>query len=348
MLELGVVVPTRGDASHVRRLLAELEPLPHATEIVVVDNGLNGGDMLAGLPQAAVLTEPTPGAAHALTAGCRYLTRQWTDRGVELERAWILVLDADCSVGPEFLSNWARHLEGGNADVRCGSLYFEPIGGEPPLPAEVRAAWAWMWKYARWLEGFVGVVNTATNHATRASLVVDVGYYVQPTEMTPAGEEVTVAGVDWDFGLRCRLSGGSVSRKAPGCRTSVRRILDDPAGFLTGRAYESRIAQASGAGVRSWPPAETWPDILDFALARFTAHYLLKPALVRLPVDESLRWFLGEDLSRAFESTVAAFEPPTDFDLGWVEYRRGLISTLFSEPVFELCRAVGHRLQGSR
>lgn len=350
-VNLGIVVPTRSDAGHAVRLIAELvgDGLSESgpTTVVVVDNGLNEAGLESLPPGVVAISEPTPGAAYAMSTGCRYLIDRWA-ASAHLNDSWILVLDADCSVTSEFIPNWLENLAAPGPDIRCGALRFESLPGEPTLPPEVDAAWAWMWKYARWLERFAGVTNTATNHAARASLSNSLGHYVQPTEITASGVEVPVAGTDWDFGLRARLAGATVSRKGPPCRTSVRRIADDPAGFLTGRAYESQFRQASGSLVAEWPPAEDWPAILEFALARFTAHYLVKPLLVGLPADDTLRWFLGESLWDELIRTTRQFETPHNLNTDWVPYRRSLVRTLFEPSVFDLCGRLARRLQGSR
>jgi hypothetical protein len=350
-MRVGFVIPCRGDSAHALRLGKHLVSSGghRNVDIIIVDNGEND-DLEASAPEGVtVLEEPEPGVARAMNRGSEHLVASWRRSSMNLANCWIVSIDADCSVGPEFVRSWTSEVSAPGTDVRCGRIHFGGLEAEPDLPVEVHIAWEWLWNYSRWLERFVGVTNSATNHAVRASAAEAVNYYIQPTDISSSGKRFPVAGTDWDFGLRSRLVGLSVSRVRPVCRTSTRRIADDPIGFLTGRAYESSFERASGGRVAGWPPSEEWSDVLDFAVGRFTGHYLVKPALCGIEIDPSLRWFIGEKLWGDLVNKVqSAADPPDPTTAAWLPFRRDLIRSLFDPETFELSSTIGRRLLGAR
>jgi hypothetical protein len=348
---LGILVPAHRDGPAAKSLVAALlvaaDRCPVPVSIVVADNGGNDG-FGGGLPDDARLRTvevAQRGPGRARTAAARTLVEDWRERGNRLESAWIVSLDADTAVDPDFLIAWTRAIDGSSADVLNGPLFFGPLGGDHALPEDVDAAAAWLWSLTALCETFVGIVNSGgCNHALRASVSEANEYYVQPVASVD-GTEVIVPGSDWDFGLRARLQGIRVARVAsPICVTSVRRIGHDPAGFLAGRSYEKPFEPvAAGDVATAWPPPEDWASIADNGRARIIAHFLLKPIVADLSAAPSLRWFLGETLWSELNAMSRMARPAPG---QWQTYRTKLIGRLFEPETFDLARRIGRRLAG--
>jgi GT2 family glycosyltransferase len=349
--ELGVLIPAHRDGARardaVRALLAGVERAEVPVTIVVADDGGNDG-FAGGLPadpNVRVVEVARRGPGHARTAASRSLVEGWRGRGVPLDDAWIVSLDADVDVAFDFLEAWTDVLARAEADVLCAPAHFAALPGEPPLLEDVRAASAWLWSHAAWFERFVGVVNVGgCNHAVRASVCDAVDHYLQPVE-TVDGVEHVVPGDDWDFGLRARLRGFRVERvPGPECLTSARRIARDPAGFLAGWTYEGPFRSVLEIEHRpAWPPREDWPTLADRGRTRIAAHFLLKPLLAGLPPEPSLRWFLGDAM---WERVLGLERPAVPASGDWVEFRRTLVARLFEPEVFDLAGRVARRLSG--
>jgi len=349
--ELGVLLPAHRDGEPAREAVRALVGAADRAEvpvtIVVADNGGNEG-FAGGLPtdpRVRVVEVARRGPGYARTAASRYLVEGWRRRGVPLEGAWIVSLDADVDLAVDFLEAWADALATTDADVLCAPAHFASLPGEPPLLEDVRAASDWLWSHTAWFERFVGVVNVGgCNHAVRASVCEANDHYVQPVEAIDGVEHV-VPGDDWDFGLRARLRGFRVERiPGPACRTSARRIARDPGGFLAGWTYEGPFRSVLEIEHRpAWPPREAWPALADRGRTRIAAHFLLKPLLAGLLPQPSLRWFLGDALCDHVLG-LERFEGSASGD--WVEFRRKLVARLFEPEVFDLAGRVARRLCG--
>jgi hypothetical protein len=348
----GVLVPAHRDGAAARTLVLDLlaaaDTAAQPVTLVIADNGGNG-DLAAELPRDErlhVVDVAARGPGYARSAAAENLVARFQQQGAALDRAWLVSLDADTRLEPEFLTRWTETIQAASADVLSGPSFFAPIEGGYAMPPDADAASGWLWNMTGFCEHFVGLVNVGgCNHAVRASVCAANDYYVQPTQ-TVDGQVRMVPGDDWDFGLRARLRGFVVERaNAPTCLTSARRLAADPADFIAGRAYEKPFEPVSApTAAPVWPPAEEWPTMVDTGRARIVAHFLMKAVLAGLPVADTLRWFLGEPLWHEL-CAAAAVPPPTEAH-GWVDYRTELIARLFEPATFDLARRIGRRLGG--
>jgi GT2 family glycosyltransferase len=348
---LGVVVPARRDgknaAATARALLASAERVSIPVTVIIVDDGDNEG-FGDGLPDdqrllVASTTEHGPGFARS--AGVSAFADHVGTSGSSPEKAWVVSLDADVHLGEEFIPAWLAGIEQKTEDILCAPAHFGALTGERELNREVQVASSWMWADTSLYESLVGVVNVGgCNHAVSLAVCLANGSYLQPT--TGAGKDRTiVAGDDWDFGLRARLSLFSIGRvDAPVVVTSTRRLVADPVGFLAGRSYErpfEPIRDASSS--QAWPPEEPWNAIAARGRARLAAHFLAKPLFAGIAPEGPLDWFLGKTL---FAELLRLSENAPQRDSDWNVFRSELIDFLFEEEVFAYCGRISQHLSG--
>jgi Glycosyltransferase like family 2 len=361
---LGVVVPARQDgayaASTVRALLASADALAAAgvtvpVTVVLVDDGGNDdfGSQTGGLPddaRLAVATTTEHGPGHARTAGAQAFADRLAGTAPGVVRPgepWIVSLDVDVVIGADFLARWVAAIETSSADVLGAPAHFGPIGTETSLAPDVEAASTWMWGDTGLYAHFAGLVNVGgCNHAVPLAVCRANSWYLQPTQVVDGAERI-VAGDDWDFGLRARLSGFTTTRvPGPVVTTSTRRIAADPVGFLAGRSYERPFEPIRGdADPTAWPPAESWAAVAGHGRARLVAHFLAKPLLAGLPSLGALGWFLGPELDAELDKLLVdtpAWRPGQE----WNSYRTELVERCFSDEVFGWCSRVALRIAG--
>jgi hypothetical protein len=350
---LGVVVPSRQDgpyaAATVRVLLRAADRAEIPVSVLLVDDGDNDG-FGGGLPddtRLRILATAEHGPGHARTAGGQAFAEIAESRGVAGQEAWVVSLDADVTLEDDFITGWIDAIASSNADVLGAPAFFGAIGPEAGLVADVEAASAWMWGDTSLYERFVGLVNVGgCNHAVSVAVAEANGWYLQPTQEID-GIPTMVAGDDWDFGLRARMSGWTTARVGgPLVTTSIRRIAADPVGFLAGRSYERPFVPIRGAAAAAaWPPVEPWAEVARRGRARLVAHFLAKPLLAGLPPVGALRWFLGESLSVEFDK-LAAPAPKWQRGEDWNDYRTSLIELCFSGEVFGWCERAATQIAG--
>jgi Glycosyltransferase like family 2 len=350
---LGIVVPSRQDgpyaAATVRALLASADRATVPVSVVLVDDGDNGG--LAGeIPADArlrIVETVEHGPGRARTAGAQVFTDLAKATGTGTGGAWLVSLDADVSFDADFVTGWIDTIESTVDDVLAAPAFFGAVGAETELAADVEAASSWMWGDTALYERFVGLVNVGgCNHAVSLAVGQEAGWYLQPTQVI-GGVRTIVAGDDWDFGLRARMSGATTARvPGPAVTTSSRRIAADPVGFLAGRSYERPFEPIRGvAAATSWPPGEPWSAVARHGRARLVAHFLAKPLLAGIPPTGALEWFLGPPLSVELEK-LAAGAPTWQPGQDWNEYRTTLVELCFSDEVFGWCERVARQIAG--
>ena len=348
---LGALIPAHHDGPRARALavalLAAADRCATPVTIVVADNGENDG-FDGGLPEDArrrVVTVTERGPGYARSAAARRLVDTWQDQSIDLDHAWIISLDADTVIPPDFLAAWVATIKTAAADILSGHSILGALPGDEVLEGDVAAASSWLWGGASFLEQFAGIVNVGgCNHAVRASVCAANDYYLQPLLLSDSGP-VLVPGDDWDFGLRGRLRGFTVARaETPTCITSVRRITNDPAGFLAGRTYEKAFAPVTDPKrATPWPPDEDWAAMADKGRTRIVTHFLLKPVVAGLAVSPTLGWFLGESLWQELIAAPVTLSVPS---APWQSYRAALIDRLFQPDAVNLARRISHRLLG--
>lgn len=349
---LGIVVPSRRDGHNAavtaRALLASANDVPVPVTVVVVDDGDNDG-FGDGLPKderlvLASTTEHGPGFARS--AGVTAFADRVADLGGSPERSWIVSLDADVQLGVRFIPSWLTEIQQSTEDILCAPAHFGALPGESELNGDVRAASSWMWADTSLYERMVGIVNVGgCNHAVSLAVCSANGSYLQPT-IGVGSERLIVAGDDWDFGLRARLSRFSIGRvDTPAVVTSTRRLVADPIGFLAGRSYERPFEPVRGSAViETWPPEEPWNAVAARGRARLAAHFLAKPLFAGVTPVGPLEWFLGESLQEEL-ALLSGRAPHLDSD--WNLFRSELVNFLFEDEVFACCGRIAQHLSGA-
>jgi glycosyltransferase involved in cell wall biosynthesis len=290
--QVAVVVPCFDEAGYVDRLLEQLVPQTLATtrwRVVLVDDGST--DATPGILAAAaaagdrvsVLTGRWGSPGGARSAGVAYALE--TDPTPD----WLVTVDADVELPAEWLATWDATLQALDGDDTIGAVN----GGEEqshlyvdhPNAALVGSAFG-MGIGAG--EGAAGVTNlNGVNHAVRASAYLTAGPYLQPTAPGPHGD-VTLAGEDWDLGVRLRRAGFTVAETGAVVIDRGRRLLTDVHAYVSGEAYEGAFRRLAP---RTDPSADVGDDevvaLVDGAIERSLRHFFLKPILAEaVALDE--------------------------------------------------------------
>jgi len=348
---LGVVIPARRDgknaAATTRALLASADRVSLPVTVVVVDDGDNEGfgDGLPDDPRLIVASTTEHGPGFARSAGVSAFAERVAAFDTSPERSWVVSLDADVRLGEEFIPTWLAGIEQSSEDILCAPAHFGALTGESELNGDVQTASSWMWADTSLYERMIGVVNVGgCNHAVSLAVCSANGSYLQPT-IGVDGARSIVAGDDWDFGLRARMSRFSIGRvDAPVVVTSTRRLVADPVGFLAGRSYERQFEPIRDTpSTHAWPPEEPWNEIAARGRARMAAHFLAKPLFAGVTPEGPLEWFLGKSL---LEELVRLSEHAPRWDSDWNVFRSELIDFLFDEEVFAYCGRISQHLSG--
>jgi hypothetical protein len=347
---IGVIVPVHADAEAAQSLLTQLMALrntPIPVEIVFVDNGGNGdlAGIMAGHDGVTCLTENQRGPGCARSAAVHWLVKKWTDQQLDLAECWIVSLDADAEIGPDFLSEWEATIMGSKAALVAVGAHLHPLRGEERPPEAVMTAARWLWDFTTRCEELIGVVNIGgCNHAVRADVCIELGAYIQPIQESADGQRSVVAGDDWDFGLRARMRGYEIARSSrPHCRTSSRRLAEDPVGFLTGRVYEGPFRPVVGNQGKTWPPHESWADIAGPATARLAAHFLLKPLVCGVALNPGAGWFLSTVIQ---DDVAALMKTAPRYEGDWLAFRSELMQFIFQPAAKKISMRLAAQLQG--
>lgn len=193
---------------------------------------------------------------------------------------WLLTTDCDVELPADFVSGWAARFAAVQDDERVGAVN----GGEAQdhlfegLPHAVRAGRAFGWA-ANAGEAAVGIVNlNGVNHAVRTGAYLECGPYLQPSLLGPDGV-VSLAGEDWDLGVRLRVAGYDIVDCPVTVRDRGRRLLADPYAYVSGLAYEGAFRRVEASG----PPVDIDPSLVaglaEATVDRVLVHFWCKAVL---------------------------------------------------------------------
>lgn len=337
---VGLIVPAHDEVGYVEQLLDALTPqlaqAPGWSTVLVDDSSSDGTghllDMAARrIPHCEVLhvAYGSPGGARSAGATAAL----WTSAP-----DWLLTVDADVVVSPDWVAQWMATLADVDGDAAVGAVNGVEVQGHLthhlPNAAFVGAAFG---RGVTAGEAAIGVTNlNGVNHAVRASTYRTCGPYVQPTMPGPAGP-VWLAGSDWDLGLRVRLAGHTIAESAASVVDRGRRFLADVRAYVSGDAYEGEFRRV----IATSPPADVderdVPELAERALERSLRHFLMKPLLAGVPLREVAEITLSTATREQVIAWAARWPHPT-----FHESRNGFVYgrlAHFSDRFFETIRA---------
>jgi len=280
-----MVLPCHNEAEFLPALLEALLPQVAAQpgwRLVAVDDSSTDttGSILDAAARSATALRVihgafgSPGAARAAGAAAV------TVLGHGAPPDWLLTIDCDVEVPPDFVSGWQARISEVHGDDGVGALN----GGEDQqhlfrgLPNAQRAG-AKFGEAAGRSEAAVGIVNlNGVNHAVRTTAYLTAGPYEQPTMVGPDGE-VNLAGEDWDLGVRLRLAGFRIDECAVTVRDRGRRLLADVTAYLTGEAYEGAFRRVSATSEQADLDEVTATEIGERTVERVLVHFFFKIVL---------------------------------------------------------------------
>jgi glycosyltransferase involved in cell wall biosynthesis len=309
-----VVVPCFDEAGFIDRLLEQMVPRVRSNDrwrIVLVDDGSTDAtpEILARAEgeRVSVLSGRWGSPGGTRSAGVAF--------ALEADPApdWLVTVDADVELTPEWLDTWDRTLREVDGDESIGAVN----GGELQAHLYVDHPNAAVVSSAFGLgigagEGAAGVTNlNGVNHAVRTIAYLTAGPYLQPTAPGPHGELV-LAGEDWDLGVRLRRAGFTVAETEAAVVDRGRRLLTDVHAYVSGEAYEGAFRRLAP---RTDPSADIAADeiapLVDGALERSLRHFLLKPILAEAvdlqrvtALSAATRAAMGEWMSRWPHPTI--------------------------------------------
>jgi cellulose synthase/poly-beta-1,6-N-acetylglucosamine synthase-like glycosyltransferase len=284
-------VPCFNEDGYIQHLLASLLPQLERNErwsLVLVDDSCTDAtpSILAAAARNAARVVVTsgrygsPGAARSagVAAAIEIATHLESTAGAPPE--WLVTVDADVELTADWLVAWDESLCRLQDDQTCGAVngveLQDHLFADFPNAATVSDAFG---RGIAASERTVGKTNlNGVNHAVRASAYATAGPYLQPTAPGPYGIE-SLAGEDWDLGVRLRRCGYSVQETSAAVVDRGRRLLADVHAYVSGEAYEGpfRRLPTSNGGVDI--TAAQVPELVDSAIERSLRHFLLKPIL---------------------------------------------------------------------
>lgn len=337
---VGLILPAHDEVGYVERLLDALAPqlgeAPGWSTVLVDDSSTDGtGDLLDAaarrIPNCDVLHVACGSPGGARSAGVA--AALWT-----AAPDWLLTVDADVVVAPDWVAEWMRTLAAVDPDEAVGAVngveVQDHLTADLPNASMVSAA------FGRGViagEAAIGVTNlNGVNHAVRTSAYRTCGPYVQPTMPGPDGT-VWLAGSDWDLGLRVRLAGHTIAQSAASVVDRGRRFLADVHAYMSGEAYEGEFRRV----VATRPPADVAaaevPDLIERAIERSLRHFFMKPLLAGVPLPERAELTLSSATREQVASWMTRWPHPT-----FHESRNGFVYgrlARFSDRFFEAIRA---------
>ena len=309
-----VIVPCFNEEGYVDALLGSLLPQLGDSlrwSLVLVDDSSTDStpEILARAAvhstQVSVLTGRYGSPGDARSAGVAFALAD------ERPPDWLVTVDADVLVEPNWMWKWDASLAQHHLDERCGAIN----GGElqDHLYADYPNARIVSSAFGHTLvasERAVGVTNlNGVNHAVRTTAYLTAGPYLQPTTPGPNGP-VPLAGEDWDLGVRLRRAGFTIGETDAAVRDRGRRLLTDVHAYVSGEAYEGAFRR-----LETRPPsididASDVDALVDGAIERALRHFFLKPLLAGASeLHESTG--LSASTIAAMRSWILAWPHPT-------------------------------------
>lgn len=281
---VAVVVPCFDEAGFVDPLLEHLLPqtsAPVTWTVVLVDD--SSTDATPEILAAAAAAHPhvtvvrgrygSPGAARS--AGIAHLLAAPAPTP-----EWLVTLDADVLLPDDWAARWSATLASVHTDAAVGAVngveLQEHLYVDHPRAAQVSRAFG-IGIVAG--ESAVGVTNlNGVNHAIRTEAYLTAGPYRQPSAPGPQGVE-TLAGEDWDLGVRIRCAGYTIAETEAAVIDRGRRLLTDVHAYVSGEAYEGPFRRLAATGPSPDVDPAAVDGLVDRAVDRSLRHFLLKTVL---------------------------------------------------------------------
>ena len=333
-----VVIPCFNEEGYIDALLDSMLPQLGDSErwrLVLVDDSSSDATsaILAGAStqsnQVAVVTGRYGSPGGARSAGVAYALSE--GRAPD----WLLTVDADVLVEPDWLWKWDASIAEHHNDPRCGAINGGEIQDhlytDYPNARVVSAAFGHTLVTS---ERAVGITNlNGVNHGIRTVAYLTAGPYLQPTTPGPHGP-LSLAGEDWDLGVRLRRAGFTVQETEAAVRDRGRRLLTDVHAYVSGEAYEGAFRRLEKRPPSQDIDASEVDSLVDGAIERSLRHFFLKPLLAgATPIDASTG--LSESTTAAMQSWIQQWPHPTfeESRNGFIFGRLERFSHVFNEAV---------------
>lgn len=310
---VAVVVPCFDEAGFVDPLLDQLIPLvedaPHWSLVLVDDSSTDATPAILAAAAArssrvSVLAGRYGSPGGARSAGVALALRTGSPD-------WLLTLDADVTLADGWLARWDASFAAAAADPTIGAIngveVQDHLFAGHPLAAQVSDAFGTAVGAS---EAAVGITNlNGVNHAISTAAYLTAGPYLQPTAPGPHGHE-TLAGEDWDLGVRIRRAGFSITETDAAVLDRGRRLLSDVHAYVSGDAYEGAFGRPAGGSGSPDIDAADVAALSDAAVDRVLRHFLCKPILAGAVALDDVRGLSPATLA-AMEEWMSRWPHPT-------------------------------------
>jgi Glycosyl transferase family 2 len=282
-----VVIPCFNEAGNIDPLLGELcRQIPAAAPWSVVVVNDSSTDETAELVATAARDDSrvalisgrfgSPGAARTVGANSVVHAHQ--------PPQWLLTIDADIELAPDWFSAWNESLCAYDVPSTNERLIGAVNGVEVqshlfanyPNAQVVSSAFGTVISRS---EAVLGITNlNGVNHAVRTSAYLTAGPYVQPTMLTADGS-VSLAGEDWDLGVRIRQAGFTIGVTEAAVLDKGRRLLADVYSYVSGDAYEGAFLRLDQTNSSADVSKTAVAPLVESAVERSLRHFFFKPIL---------------------------------------------------------------------
>ena len=328
---LSVVLPVYNEAANLPAVLTSLYeqqqdggPLDRSLyEVVLVDNNSTDDSVAVALrfagahPDLAVhvVSEAEQGVACARRAGMDFAAARSRDRGQDSsgERFYLVSADADCRVDPRWLSELFVAMESEKAAIGVCNYYYAPehFTTRPRLWDAIARTLRCRAVTFALFGGFPdGKGFAVTRDAYEKVGGIEIFYQVSN------GRLVSHLSDDWDFGIKVRGSGETITY-VPASRVEInsRRVDHAIDEVVAGHAYGSdgiivmadiRVpgpADGDGADLTVEQARTAW----EFSLKDFTPKNTILPVLLTpsLLADDDVVQFFGASLAARLSVRIA-------------------------------------------
>jgi glycosyltransferase involved in cell wall biosynthesis len=285
---VAVVVPCFNEEGYLEDLLATLIPQIEGNDrwsVVLVNDSSTDAtpaivEAAAAHPQVHALHGRYGSPGDTRTAGAACAIHGTTSTACP---DWIVTVDADIELAPNWRVNWDATLHRVHADERCGAIngveLQDHLFTDYPNAKQVSAAFGLALGHS---ETVVGITNlNGVNHGVRTSAYLTAGPYLQPTAPGPTGP-LSLAGEDWDLGVRLRSAGYEIAETEAAVIDRGRRLLNDVYAYVSGEAYEGAFRRLEPRAKSVDVEAHARNELIDHAVDRSLRHFYFKPILAEL------------------------------------------------------------------